>query len=825
MTLPLRASYGAVDNRHDLLDWDGKPGHPPAELLGLTDKPPGYLNPGERWWPCLGCGPVEGGWALWWTEPDENTRRGGMVRSEVALWPLDAIGNVADLRPFIAELAGGKSIPPSNPGLLLAVAEALVAPSAHKPPVLPDLEAWPGVVADVWARLWPEARRAFAARIAINPPRGGESACLPWLYGIPAKRAPEWIEHRTISPDDNGQPSRAAAWLVGNPDATLKEILESCERLPAKLDVLSIVARAADRLDKLRGYPNPQNAVDLLRSLAVLAPSPEDAINPKLEALRELARGFADTTPELVRSLMNIDPANLPTDGLPHRELRAWVGLRAPTLSPKDAAELLEKLAPGIQAKAWWREGIREAFTEGLTHTDSHWAKAAIRWMGIASCGNVLGEILPMTEATETRVLNAAADENMAGPNLEQIRVFTQNRAWSRLHAWAAMKGLAAREAFQAQRQFPNKPLPGLEFLVERLPGPVVVEEAIANPDSQTIQLVARRTSREPDLLRPLDVAQPAWRTLWAAHVAAKGTPWPPGANREILGNGLLDSVMAGNEPAGLIAVLARDLGGLAFAYPKRAELWRKLSREGQAALLAETALALLRACETGAEVFQPEMPLAEEVVRRMRAAPSSARVMATVLPWDVSLSEREFIQWLHGSSRTEWLPTVSAAIGRAIGVKHWKNAAEAIYDRWKPTWRWLLGWSMPIPEYKPALEMCYSLLSLRQCYLAPLYGIGDKSTAFDEGEIIRQVANLGADIAPDSLEDIWERAGGKRKQLKEGGTPATRWREAANMASQAALKDGLLDLLRVLEEERPHNEEIQKVKLLVSSLNKQRKR
>lgn len=110
MNRPLLARYGAQDNRHALLDWEGHPAEPPADLLGLTDKPPGSYAPGDRWWPSVGCGPVEGWWALWWTQPDEQARRGGMVRSEVALWRLDEVGAVDDLRPVMESLGGQGSI-------------------------------------------------------------------------------------------------------------------------------------------------------------------------------------------------------------------------------------------------------------------------------------------------------------------------------------------------------------------------------------------------------------------------------------------------------------------------------------------------------------------------------------------------------------------------------------------------------------------------------------------------------------------------------------------------------------------------------------------
>ncbi len=106
MIRPLRVRYGAQDNMHGLMEWEGHPARPPAALLGLTDKPPGSYSPGERWWPSVGCGPVENWWALWWTRPDEQALRGGMVRSDVLLWRLDEVGAVESLLPALETLGG-----------------------------------------------------------------------------------------------------------------------------------------------------------------------------------------------------------------------------------------------------------------------------------------------------------------------------------------------------------------------------------------------------------------------------------------------------------------------------------------------------------------------------------------------------------------------------------------------------------------------------------------------------------------------------------------------------------------------------------------------
>ncbi len=806
MNHPLRARYGAKDNRHDLLEWEG-PALPPPELLALTDKPTGHLAPGDRWWPSVGCGPVGSWWALWWTLPDENAHRGGMVRSEVALWRLDAVGSVDDLRPVMSALAGLETIPPSSVELLLAVAEALVSTDTKHPPVLPDLVAWPGIIADLWTRLWPEARRDFSARVALSPPQGGESVAPPCLYGVPGKRILEWSAHQVIALGSAPvQGGRTANWLVGEDDPRLEEVLASCNVRPARLAGLKSVARAADRLDALRQSPSPRQALEFLRTLLILAPDSDTATNLKTEALRALNQGFPNAHPDFVLSLKNLDPAALPVEGRPDDGLAAWIKRQASDLSLAEATQFLQGLAPK-QAQTWWQQAVSQALSTGLANPEPRWAKAALNWLGLSGCASVLDSILPMDKAVETCLFEASSQVEIAKAGLQPLRQQTVQRGWSRLHAWAVMRDLPPREALQTQRTFPHDPLLGLEFLIRRLPGVDVVEEAIATHDPHIIQALAQRTAREPELLMPLYASKPAWLALWAAHVSAGGIYWPEGANRETLGNGLLDAVVDGNEPLGLVAVLAKDLADIALQYSKREELWGKLSLGGSAALLPQVADALIRQCNTALDIPVPERKLAEAVVKQLRDKPPSAKMLAEILSWGVSLSEREVISWLAYPKREEWKPSIAAAVGKAVYTRGWANAANEIFRRCKS-----------IPELRPGLEACRNLLSWWDQCLLSWSGAVDKSVVPNEDVLVRRVAELGADLAPEELDSIWERAGGKRKDLKDGGTPSARWQEAATLAHKGTLKDGLGGLAQELERIRPYNPDLQELRRLLPS-------
>jgi hypothetical protein len=789
---------------HALLEWEGHPSQPPAALLGLTDKPPGSLAPGERWWPSVGCGPVEHWWALWWTRPDEQARRGGMVRSDVLLWRLDEVRAVDSLLPALETLSGQRPIPLPASELLGAVAEALLEPNPG-PPVLADLDAWPGLIAALWSRLWPEARRAFSARVAISPPQGGESVTPPWIFGMPSQRALQWRGHRLITVPSELHLSRAARWLMGEKDPTFDEVRTACPPLPADLGSLVRVARAADRLDRLREAHEPQQALNFLRTMLILTAGSEAAAALKKEGLSILVRGLTGAPHTFVRSLANLALAQLPERQTLENAVKDWISREAPELSTEEALQILELLSPG-RAENWWQQAVHTSLASGLANLDARWASAALHWAALPHAAESLRTLLPPTERVEKRLLAVTSGAELSETELRQLRQQTVERRWPSLHAWAAMQTSSPHEALQSQLNFPGDSSAGLTLLVERLPGEEVVQEAISSASAKLLELVALRTAREPELLGPLDADHPRWRALWAAHVRAGGANWPPGVNRESLGRSLLDAVLAGDEPEGLIASLAESLADIALDHPERSSLWARLSSPGRAALLPRVAEALVRRCDAGLAVPNVERPLAEAVLSWARRARPSARVFAALLSWDVPLGEEEVIQWMARFARADWA-LVTDSVGRAVLSRKWFRVARMLYDHYRS-----------VPELRPAVESCQELLpTWERLKLSWNRQLGS-STGSVHTLLVNRVAELGADLAPEQLEYLWEHAGGERKRLRTYGTPEARWQEAATLARNGSLPGGLTALVQELRDRFPHNPDLQELSEMLAS-------
>ncbi|MEZ4449117.1 MAG: effector-associated domain EAD1-containing protein [Nannocystaceae bacterium] len=806
MNDPLRASYGAKDKSHVLLRWSDAGSQAPRGLLGLTDKPPGSHGPGERWWPSVGCGPVEDWWALWWTMPDPHAGRGGMVRSEVALWPLEEIGTVDDLRPVMESLGGGDSLKIPSAELVGATVEAILSPEVKRP-ILQDLDLWPGLVTALWARLWPEARRSFSGRVALSPPQGGESVSPPWLFCVPPTRAPQWSEHSTIKIAADASPlSRAARWFVGAEDPVFAEVLSGCE-FTKELGRLRLIARAADRVDRLRESPSVRHALDLLRTVVVLAPASDAAHTLKREALVQLEGGLADASREDVLSLSNLDLEKLPVGTKLEEAVGAWTLRRVPELRADGAQELFDRLVPE-RAFGWWQRAVGQTLSLHLAAPTRQMAKSLLHWLGQPNLTLHLRAHLPSAEIVERSIVDAAESESLTPSELAHVRLQTVEREWPVLHAWAVMQSESPKAALRAQRDVFDS-LAGLSFLCERLPGDVVVSSALENPEPWMLTLAARRTAREPGLLDLIDATQPAWRGLWTAHVIAGGVRWPTGRKRDGLGMALIDAALSGDEATQLILKLATELSEIALDHPRRALLWDALSADSREALQPLVAGVLIRRCDAGQSFPAVEPPLALTVLENVRRARCSARVFAALLGWGVGLDEAEMIRLMNDSRCAEWAP-VAESVGRSVLNRRWSRAAEELYRR-----------SAYCDELLVAAVFCQELLSRWQRHL--LSWRGGRTAGDSDAILISRVADLGSSLVPDGLEDLWERAGGKRRKLKVDGSPENRWREAATLAHEGALDGGLMALVRELLSERPYNSELKELESVLTTKSRRR--
>lgn len=477
---PIRASYGEKNNMHTLLSCSGDEHTLPAALAGFTDKPQGHLGPGERWWPSVGCGPFGDWWAIWWSIPDDRATRAGMARAEVAIWPIENVSEIDDLGAVLESLNGGVPIPAAAPDMLAAVADALMRD--NQVPLIADLDVWPGILAGLWPRLWPGARRDFSAWVTLSPPQVGDSKYIPWLYAVPSGREKQWPSHVLVNPIDSQAISRGARWLMGEKDATVDELIAECPFPNGSVKHLNRIARAAERLDRVRSSPDAASGTELARTLAAIDPTPTGALQLKHEALRAVRMNLAAAPLSAIRSIANLDAVQYPADAMPSTALQEWIAVHLPDLAPGDLSNVLNLFATG-RAKPWWLDAFRSALRAGLAGLTPAWCKVALFWICSGPDLVTLSSNIVDSAKLETGVVGVFAHSELTEERLQTLRQTTYALGWSRLHAITVWCLLPPVKAIKEQLQFPVTPWDGIEVLLQRAPDEDLVHSAVELED------------------------------------------------------------------------------------------------------------------------------------------------------------------------------------------------------------------------------------------------------------------------------------------------------------------------------------------------------
>lgn len=810
----IRATYGAVDNSHKLIKSDVE--NLPAELEGLTDRPPGHVHPGETWFPSMGCGPVGEWWCLWWTIPDQNAERAGMVVSEVALWPLDTIHTLDDLLPAMLEVSGLDSVPVIDDATLLLTAESLLK---NEPVVVvcEDLEKWPALIIRLWPQLWTSARKNFSCRVAISPPQDTH-ASQPRMYGVTRERSQQWQAPYTKIICDTAtevkESSRAALYLSGvNDDSSIRAIITAIPTaIGSDYSFLHKVSRVATGIDELQKTNDFDVGLGLLRTLIALLPVGDDHGGYKLLAVQSILDCLVFATAFQIESLANIDISCVPNSANLKNILNARCLCLLPELSSQESSSILNKLKDG-GGQVWWQDEVGASLKQGLKKLDKVWAEALVGWLLLPSLDEIFQEILPVEKNTDQKLYQSAKVLKLSTKQVNTLRGQAVKKRWPLLHAWCAVLTLKVSEAFDAQYSLNINDSSGVDYLINNFQGKEVIQEALERKDSALLCSVARLTVIKPELLTLIDPVNEADRLLWAEHCKAGGDPWPAGFGVSNQGGALISTVLSDGNTFGLLNTLANELTSLIVSHPNRSDIWDKISKGEKGALLPLVAEEYLAGINKTNIVSPPEKILADNIIQKISNKQYPSVVVCHVLAWGSIISEELAATLVAQFTREDW-KSISRPLGQIILANRWENLASQIYDIRKQ-----------MPEVTIAIDQCKTLLS---SWAQLMLSFSSKhegrhvSLGSNMMTVAKRVAEIGADLAhdPGVLEAIWDAAGGKVQNLSTYGSAKTRWQEAAKQAANGALPGGVTALVAVLKDDFPNNLELIEIEEVLNKIS-----
>ncbi|CAH7073582.1 conserved hypothetical protein [Vibrio chagasii] len=807
MTKPLKAIYGCRNNSHDLLFWEGDSLLPP-ELLGLTDKPGGYVTPREKWWPAINCGPVGNWWALWSIEPDLDAPRSGMVKSTVLLWELDKIPQVHCLEEFIYQLVNHEECKPPYSSLLQSVANELIC-NDNILAIEAD-ETLPLLIAHLWERLWGEARKEFSVRSAFTPPQSLVRAKSPTFYYVPASVLNQWYLPNVslINSTTTTETSRATNYLINRAenDSLLCQLLLSCCELTGDLKVLNKLGRASDSIDQFRENSTLTNAIVALRTLIACSPSPDkakDIKNELLSSIKMLMVSKGDASDIL--TMCNLSSDAVPKGAMPEVELSNWIKNNLVTLSHEDLKKYFERALPDKSTR-WWSQSVVNGI--GTLVNQPEISGHTLFWLSIVNFQTTFLGLPSVRQDLEETLFESAITSGMSIDSLMVLEQFSISQEWARLHAWAVFNLYDEEQVYQKQRNSTSNWAEGVPFIIQSLNHSNAMDLLRDSSFSPFIDLLVKRSLKEPNLINYIDIAEQSGFLMWHNQLDAGGKFYPSNIERESFLEKLCGALQFDILP-NVFEKISNEISYYLLSNIDRNKVWFLLDST-KSKILAEFMLQeVMKNPQALQHLHDSELYLVHELKAHLAGRHSiEPAFILSYLSQSISHREEDVLRWVKKiHSRTS--SAHAHMLGNIISEKRWKKVANGLYQS-------SYGWLAETPNFKSTIETCSELLNSTNRFWYSLYT--GTSTQPHQSEIIKKFSEVSADLAYDRLDSIWQKAGGRPSRLKSHGTELDKWFHAANEAEKGALSGGLIDLLEVLIEEFPNNKQLREINYIVSN-------
>ena len=808
-----RATFGAKENSHNLLHCDKEIEHLSSDLVGLTDRPPGHVGPNLKWWPSVGCGPVGTWWCLWWTIPDDNSARSGMVKSEVALWPIDKIAEVEDLTDVMIELSGQQYLGSTDSNLLSAIAHQIIDHTGTVV-VFDSLEEWPPLIVALWPKLWGNIRRGFACRVALSPPQNGLNQHSPLVFAVPRNTAQQWQKpfFKLDSALDSNQVSRPAMYLSGQIDTRFEEVLKAIPPKTSNLSFLNKIGRIANYLDDLNNSDDPNSAIALLRTLLSV-----DEISRELEvylakALEVVSNKAECLNADQILALANVDLSKFSFE----RNLSEMMSDRLYQIISKysyvESIRFIERLKPN-GAHAWWQVAVSESIKKHFITIDDDFICILIYWLVEYDISEVLIGFFSNRQEVEAKIIEAFPRIDLDKKAFQKLRLVSVFYKWPKLHAWCVLKTAKIELVFSEHYKYPGDASLGLSILVDNLPPEEIVKQALNKNDLKLISIAAKLTVVSPRLLSIINVENESSRRLWASHISSRGEPMPEVIDIDVQFERIIDCILRRKDCFGLVGYLAEHISHKVIAHSRRSELWVNLNDPEKSKLISLVSEEVIRKIDGQFQISELEQELAQFISDRLKKLRPSSTAFVSIVMWLNFISERDAIDWAKYLSPENWT-LVAEEFGAAVSARNWKNMAQELQRL-----------ALTVPEAKPAYVACKHLLpvtdpvniigNLFSSIFLPNSGLIEYKSPVERPELNTHtaVADICSSLMPDSqsLNFLWEGLGGRIQNLPcpSIGTPRDRWRAAVRQAHNGEISGGVRSLIQALKIDFPNNSDL----------------
>lgn len=798
------ATYGAKDNRHQLIHTTNPEVQLPSQLLSITDKPAGYLPANVVWYPVFGCAVYDNYWCLWCTYSDYKASRGGMVISKVALLPVNQAIKVNDLTDILISVMSSDKLPEMTDEQLKNVFNSLVL-ATHPVLILEDLASFATIINELWKGLWPEARKRLVCNVKWGPSQNMASNN---EFNIVASIAPNklrWNEPYTaISADDNNNEvmsNRAVKFLLDHQDTILENFLENTllaiEKPP--LQRLRKLSRTVELIETFNIEPSVSLAINLIRNSLSYEDTESDLDIYVNKALIYLAENLASLSFTEVEKIQNIVFKKNHNYNLLCLSLESYIENKFTLLKDEDKNRLIVDAIN--KADKWWYTALKKGVGRGIDTLSPNWLQQAKQLILSKELSSIANDVISDSKDIEKGILELTLENEPNDKGIKRLKEFARSKNWSKLYAWCLFKLEQHITALNKILDFEYPKTVGLDYLGELYNESELLNAFRAINDERLISNIENTNAFVEKLLPYLELDKEFDRYL-----LSQGYRNELLVPSKIINNTGIDFILrsatSGNETYGLIVLLAekgfeKDLAKRALLQLNESFIWDKLSKSDTEVLINTISKYVV---ENGISNLTDKL-VQENIKENFLKSEIAPKVMDLLIGWNVHVKESEVINILDQYTNNNWRQ-YGKNLGEFIKTHKWISLTEALYKLYENN-----------KIVNNALKYCYSLLSKKQKW-AYLFKSKIKLDELPDDYLISRLVDEASSLyGSEELELLWEKAGGKLKDLSSNGNLGEQWTKAIKKAKKGNIEGGVLTLIDIMLERYPHNTELNELK------------
>lgn len=542
---------------------------------------------------------------------------------------------------------------------------------------------------------------------------------------------------------------------------------------------VSLVAKGITTFQRIESTTDIKRLNSLSQIVAKFSPKENKGSSVKSQIIQQIILLIGSATPEDIFLLRNF-----PVESFKNSEkmigsaIEKWCTnflFDAKKSHNQNISSFVVEIYPSTQTN-WLINLIQKAIKVFLTKIDGAAAEIILSWTKFRNDTlRCIGSDIESSKSAEGWFIKAC--ESIVTLPLEEIRSFSLDRGWLKLHAKALTLEHPFKEALEAQLRVDTSStfFEGIEVIFEGAKDSEILEATLHNGDVRCIKISGRLCHKHPALLKSLVSSDEVWREIWVAAISLGNSLTSGLKNPKKVIEGVFDEMVLGKSiSSALVQKIGESEFGNVLGYHNRHLLWKKIPAHIRTPFLEKTASKFLEFLSKDPSYQVPsDKELTEYVIAHAIATflyynRSNAKAVLPIFSTYTQLPEyiiRDYVSNYVG--RIDAFS--STQLGTLIMSRNFESTAYVIFHKTRQN-----------SDFRFALSECYQLLDFfTRGFIRLSRMISNVSITLDQWWVA--FADLAIRLYPGGPTEnkIWKEADGEEYDLIFRVTGKEAWLDA----------------------------------------------